>query len=128
MTIKEVIPLFERTLDALKAMPEDIEIISIVHTFLDSDTSANVHVSGADGIKRLAMQYGSSLQREAEGPNKHGTIWNWLRFSALDNFLCFVQCERETAPSDVTTGSGEVQSTTKDTPIINGGKEEVNGN
>lgn len=106
MKIKEAIPLFERTLEAMKAMPEDVEIISVDGLFYASEQYASIHVAEADGIRQLAKQYGRCLRRTVEDPNEYGTVWTWLRFSSPDNFLRFLHCEAKAAPSDATTGDG----------------------
>lgn len=106
MKIKEAVPLFERTLEAMKAMPEDIEIISVDGTFYASEQYASIHVSEPEDIARLATHFGRSLQQTVEDPNEYGTVWTWLRFSSPDNFLRFLNCKAEAAPSDATTGDG----------------------
>lgn len=107
MTIKDAIPVLQRTLKALKAMPENIEIVSVdTHLYL-SDTSISIHVANEGDIKQLARSYGRCVRRTVEDPNENGEIWTWLRFSSPDDFLRFVTCNcKKAAPSDATTGDG----------------------
>lgn len=107
MKVREAVPLFKRTLEALMAMPEDIEIISVDGTFYASEQYASIHVSEPEDMERLATQYGRNLQQTVEDPNEYGTVWTWLRFASPDNFLRFLNCKpTKAAPSDATTGDG----------------------
>lgn len=107
MKVREAVPLLERTLEALKGMPEDIDIISVSSTFLASEQFSSIHVTEAADMVRLATHYGrSSVRSYGEEPDGCGNTWAWLRFCSPDNFLRFLQCERKTAPSDTTTGDG----------------------
>lgn len=107
MKIKEALPFLERTLKALRAMPEDIDILSVGTTLHSLEQYASIHVLEPDDMERLAPAYGSCVQRSVEDPNKNGEVWTWLRFSSPDDFLRFVQCNcKRTAPSDATTGGG----------------------
>lgn len=107
MKIKEALPFLERTLEALRTMPEDIEIISVDTSLYCSEQYTKIQVTGSEDMKQLAPAYGRCIRREVEEPNESGEVWTWLRFSDPDNFLRFVQCEcKRAAPSDATTGDG----------------------
>jgi len=99
MKIKEALSFLERTLEALRTMPEDIDIISVDTSLYCSEQYTKIQVTGSEDMKQLAPAYGRCIRREE--------VWTWLRFSDPDNFLRFVQCEcKRAAPSDATTGDG----------------------
>ena len=107
MKIKEAIPFLERTVEALKVMPQDIDVLSVNASLLLSEQYASIHVTEAEDMKKLAPAYGSCVQRSVKDPDENGAIWTWLQFASPDAFLRFVQCDCErTAPSDATTGGG----------------------
>ena len=107
MKIKEALPLLARALEELRAMPQDVDIISVDTSFYSSEQYTRIHVFEADDMRRLAPAYGRCIRRSTEDPNENGEAWVWLRFSAPNKFLRFVQCECiKTAPSDATDGDG----------------------
>lgn len=109
MTVKELIPVMGRTVEMLRALPGDIDVISIDNGFCCSEPRTDVWVSTGEDIRRLADIYHCDIDTREDRRDENGEFLVWRRAIAEDGSLRFTQCEVEkrTVPSVGSTGNGE---------------------
>jgi len=124
MTVKELIPAMERTMEMLRALPGDIDVCSVDNSFCCSKPRTDMLVSTGEDIRRLADIYHCGIDTRAEKEDENGEFLVWRRAIAEGGSLRFTQCEVEkmAVPSVGSTGDGRPEGQTNTPPLYGGMK------
>ncbi len=109
MTVQELIPVMERTVEMLRALPGDIDIYSINNDFCIPELRTSVWVSTGEDIQRLADIYHCGVDTRRDKEDENGEFLVQRKVIAEGGSVRFTQCEVEkrAIPSVSSTGNGK---------------------